>query len=115
MIIKDLVKQFNNLYEIQEDNKVKLKALFLFTTELYVSGLAFPYKEINEMLKKFVKAGTKKKTNFNTEKEMRLFAYYYNCDSYASFIINFGAIFTSSLPRWVNKWRKEGKEIWKFP
>lgn len=52
--------------------------MLLFTTELFVIGFPFPYKEITEMLKKLVKVGTKKRTTFITEKELRLFAYYYN-------------------------------------
>jgi hypothetical protein len=68
MIIKDLVKQFNNMYELPDDNKSKLKSLFLFTVELFVCGFSFPFKEINDMLRKLVKAGMKKKKNFNTEK-----------------------------------------------
>lgn len=56
------------------------------------------------MLKKLVKAGTKKKTTFTTEKELRLFAYFYNSDIYAAFLKNFGSIFTVSSPKWVSKW-----------
>lgn len=61
------------------------------------------------MLKKFVKAGTKKKNNFTTEKELRLFAYFYNCDSYGAFLINFGSIFTQATPKWMAHWKEEGK------
>lgn len=68
MLLKDLLKQFVNLYDSPEDNKSKLKSILLFTTELFVCGFPFPYKEISEMLKKLVKAGTKKRSNFNTEK-----------------------------------------------
>ncbi len=67
------------------------------------------------MLKKLVKAGTKKKSNFNTEKELRLFAYYYNCDIYAVFLKHFGTIFTSATPAWVAKWAEEGKEVPQYP
>ena len=56
------------------------------------------------MLKKLVKAGTKKRSNFTGEKELRLFAYYYNCDIYASFLMNFGTIFTTNMPRWMNSY-----------
>lgn len=106
MIIKDLIKQFNNLYESPQDNKSKIKAIFLYTTELYICGFTFQYKDINQMMKKLVKVGTKKKNNFNTEKQMRLFAYYYNCDSYSSFLINYAMIVTSNLPKWAVKWKK---------
>lgn len=68
MLLKDLMKQFANHYDSQEDNKPRLKALLLFTTQLFVCGFPFPYKEISEMLKKLVKAGTKKRSNFTTEK-----------------------------------------------
>ena len=53
------------------------------------------------MLKKLVKAGTKKKSNFHTEKELRLFAYYYNSDIYATFLSHYGTIFTTALPLWM--------------
>lgn len=66
MMLKDINKQFTIALESSEDNKHKLKSLLLFTTELFVCGFTFPYKEISEMLKKFVKAGTKKKNNFTT-------------------------------------------------
>lgn len=66
MLIKDLLKQFALAYEAVEDNKPRLKALLLFTTELFVCGFPFPYREISEMLKKLVKAGTKKRSNFST-------------------------------------------------
>lgn len=66
MLIKDLLKQFAVAYEAVEDNKPRLKALLLFTTELFVCGFPFPYREISEMLKKLVKAGTKKRSNFST-------------------------------------------------
>jgi hypothetical protein len=68
MIVQDLLKCFNNAHESSEDNKSKLKALVLFTTELFVCGFAFSYKEIKDMLIKLVKSGNKKKTNFTTEK-----------------------------------------------
>ena len=106
MIMKDISKQFNTALESSEDNKYKLKSLLLFLTELFVCGFTFPYKEVSDMLKKLVKAGTKKKSSFTTEKELRLFAYYYNCDSYASFLIHFGSIFTHVTPTWVLRWRK---------
>lgn len=89
--------------------------MLLFITELFVCGFPFPYKEISEMLKKLVKAGTKKKTNFTTEKELRLFAYYYNCDIYVAFLKYFGTIFTVSTPRWMQKWAQEGKEVPQYP
>ena len=66
MLIKDLLKQFALAYDAVEDNKPRLKALLLFTTELFVCGFPFPYREISEMLKKLVKAGTKKRSNFST-------------------------------------------------
>ena len=106
MIMKDISKQFSAALESSEDNKYKLKSLLLFLTELFVCGFTFPYKEVSDMLKKLVKAGTKKKSNFTTEKELRLFAYYYNCDSYASFLIHFGSIFTHVTPKWVARWKK---------
>ena len=62
------------------------------------------------MLKKLVKAGTKKKNNFTTEEEIRLFAYYYNCDIYAGFLKMFPTIFTVSVPQWIAKWTQETKE-----
>lgn len=68
MILKDINKQFTSALESTDDNKQKLKALLLFTAELFVCGFTFPYKEISEMLKKLVKAGTKKKSIFTTEK-----------------------------------------------
>jgi hypothetical protein len=71
-----------------------------------VCGFPFPYKDISEMLKKLVKAGTKKRSNFNTEKELRLFAYFYNCDIYSAFLVSFGTIFTQATPKWVQKWRE---------
>lgn len=67
------------------------------------------------MLKKLVKAGTKKKSIFTTEKELRLFAYFYNCDSYASFLIHFGSIFTQAIPKWMLRWKREGKDFPKYP
>lgn len=106
MILKDIQKQFAAALDSTEDNRQKLKALLLFTTELFVCGFTFPYKEISERLKKMVKAGAKKKNNFTTEKELRLFAYFYNCDSYASFLVNFGSIFTQTTAKWVLKWQK---------
>jgi hypothetical protein len=66
MLLKDLLKQFTLAYEAPEDNKHRLKAILLFTTELFVCGFPFPYRDINEMLKKLVKAGTKKRNNFTT-------------------------------------------------
>lgn len=68
MIMKDISKQFAAALESSEDNKYKLKSLLLFLTELFVCGFTFPYKEVSDMLKKLVKAGTKKKSNFTTEK-----------------------------------------------
>lgn len=62
------------------------------------------------MLKKLVKAGTKKKSGFITEEEVRLFAYYYNCDIYAGFLKMFGTIFTVSVPQWMSMWTQEAKE-----
>ncbi len=87
----------------------------LFTTELFVCGFTFPYKEVSEMLKKMVRAGTKKRCSFTSEKELRLFAYYYNCDTYAAFLINFGPIFTQATAKWVARWRSEGRECPKYP
>ena len=115
MLLKDINKQFSVAFESSEDNKVKLKTLLLFATELFVCGFTFPYKEISEMLKKLVKAGTKKRCNFTTEKELRLFAYYYNCDSYSSFLIHFGSIFTQAAPKWLIKWRTQNADIPKYP
>ena len=68
MLLKDLTKQFNLAYESSEDNKGRLKSLLLLTTELFVCGFPFPPRDISEMLKKLVKAGTKKRSNFSTEK-----------------------------------------------
>jgi hypothetical protein len=68
MILKDINKQFAAALDSSDDNKQKLKAILLFTTELFVCGFTFPYKEISEMLKKLVKAGTKKKSMFTNEK-----------------------------------------------
>lgn len=104
MLLKDLHKQFANAYESPEDNKAKLKSLLLFITELFVCGFTFPYKDITELIKKMVKVGTKKKSSFNTEKEMRLFAYFYNCDAYSAFLVNFSTIFTQATPKWVQLW-----------
>lgn len=56
------------------------------------------------MLKKLVKVGTKKRTSFTTERELRLFAYFYNCDTYSSFLVQFGTIFTTAKPKWMGKW-----------
>lgn len=67
------------------------------------------------MLKKLVKAGTKKRSNFITEKELRLFAYFYNCDIYSAFLVSFGTIFTQATPKWVLKWRELEKEVVKYP
>jgi hypothetical protein len=44
MLIKDLGKQFNTLYESPEDNKSRLKSILLFTTELFVCGFPIAYK-----------------------------------------------------------------------
>jgi hypothetical protein len=68
MILKDISKQFASAVDSSDENKQKLKALLLFTTELFVCGFTFPYKEISEMLKKLVKAGTKKRSIFTSEK-----------------------------------------------
>ena len=67
------------------------------------------------MLKKLVKAGTKKKTSFQTEKELRLFAYYYNCDIYQFFLANYGTIFTTATPLWMKKYLEEGKQLPQYP
>jgi hypothetical protein len=115
MLLKDLHKQFANAYESPDDNKPKLKSLLLFITELFVCGFSFPYKDVNELLKKMVKAGTKKKNNFTTEKELRLYAYYYNCDSYSAFLLNFSTIFTHVTPKWLLAWREQGKPLAKYP
>lgn len=64
MMLKDVNKQFALALDSPEDNKPRLKALLLFTTELFVCGFTFPYKEVSEMLKKMVRAGTKKRSNF---------------------------------------------------
>ena len=104
MLLNDLKKQFVVAYEAPEDNKPRMRALLLFMTELFVCGFAFPFREISELLKKLVKVGTKKKNNFTTEKELRLFAYYYNCDMYASFLINYGPIFTLEVSKWIREW-----------
>jgi hypothetical protein len=61
-----LAKVFAAAYESQDDNKAKLKSLLLLGAELVVCGLPVAYKDVNEMLKKLVKAGTKKKCPFNT-------------------------------------------------
>jgi hypothetical protein len=86
----------------------------LFTAELFVCGFPFPVKEISEMLKKLVKAGTKKRNNFHTEKELRLFAYFYNCDIYATFLSYFGTIFTTATPRWAES-LPEDKQPKRYP
>ena len=67
------------------------------------------------MLKKLVKAGTKKRSNFQTEKELRLFAYFYNCDIYAAFLKAFGTIFTSTTPNWMVKLTSEGVKFPQYP
>lgn len=73
-----LKKLFEVLWESPEDNKNRLKAVIIFTTELFVCGFAFSYKEIREMLIKIFKSGNKKKNNIVNQVEKKLFAFYYN-------------------------------------
>lgn len=47
MMLKDVNKQFALALDSPEDNKSRLKALLLFTTELFVCGFTFPYKEVS--------------------------------------------------------------------
>ena len=85
--------------------------MLLFTTELFVCGFPFAYREISEMLKKLVKVGTKKRNCFHGERELRLFAYFYNCDIYAVFLRQFGTVFTTARPRWMSEFVKNGGKI----
>lgn len=88
-MIKDLVKSFNLLVESQEDNKAKIKALFLYTVELFVCGFSFSYKEILEMIKKVFRCGKMKKNTSNSDVENKLFIYCYSCTIFSAFLANF--------------------------
>ena len=54
----------------------------MFTTELFVCGFGFSYKEIREMLIKVFKSGNKKRNNIVNEVEKKLFAFYYNSECF---------------------------------
>ena len=44
-----------------------------------------------------------------------MWAYFYNCDLYAAFLLNYGTIFTASTPKWITKWEGEGAKVEKYP
>lgn len=105
-MIKDLNKVFNNSVESAEDNKTKLKAIFLFVAELFVSGFSFSYKEVIDMLKMIFKSGKFKKMNHASELEGKLFIYWYSSYTFVTFLLTFGDIFTKKVPVWVEAWQK---------
>ena len=57
----------------------------------------------------------KKRCPFANESEARLWAYYYNCDIYNSFLIHFGSVFTQSTANWIGRWRHQKKDIISLP
>jgi hypothetical protein len=77
----------------------------MFTTELFVCGFAFSYKEIREMLIKIFKSGNKKKNNLDNEVEKKLYAFYYNSECFVDFLINYWEQFTKLTPKWVVEWK----------
>lgn len=117
-MIKDLVRTFSQLVDFQEDNntssnnnskdnKTKIKALFLYTVELFVCGFSFSYKEVLEMIKKVFKCGRNKKvmTGGNSEVENKLFIYCYSCTIFSAFLAHFSEIFTKRDTEWGQKWK----------
>lgn len=88
-MIKDLVRVFNQYIDSQDDNKAKIKTIFLFTVELFVCGFSFSYKELIDMIKKVFKSGKNKKSNFGFELESKLFIYCYSCTIFSTFLTHF--------------------------
>ena len=67
------------------------------------------------MLVKMVKAATKKKFQYETEKEVKLFAFFYNCDTFADFLLLFGSIITTKKPKWMLSCEQQGVQFKKYP
>ena len=67
------------------------------------------------MIKKAFKAGKNKKNDFSSETENKLFIYFYSSTIFSTLLINFVQIFTRKTPKWIEKWKSEGREIFKYP